>query len=783
MIVTPSPGILSTRTSSLQNKEDRTQQLKIIYESREHTINTAGTGTTRSSPKSRGVNDNYNTNYMSPMDGELLPAKAKDGNDEAAMEITPIKNVNTQEGAPEINISPSNSNDVASPLYNNQDQGSPNSYQWSPNSSNPDWPLTGIIEPGPNDCLFGRGGGTNHHPGNKTYRKMVELKKDRYLNSKRLDKPLVAMEIINEWRSLDPPGRFLKQDERTKMWSDVGDRKAREKTSQALREKPFGEQKETRFEPGTLSPGGRNARPKLASLKRDHSLGTEEPMGEHDMSLAGFSWDESDHPVVDNGGAHLNNHHPHHPPEVAPYSPYHVRNNSLATNPLPDTTTTNPAPPFGDPYYHHYHPHYQPPPPHHHYPHPPPPPPHYQSPQGRHQYHPSAHSSAGRDREHSLQMNPLKGGSTTQPARDTFTDPNYEGQAPYPPPHPSYYYPPVPPNHWGQPPPPPHYYPGAQPSAFSQYDAMRSPTNSSEYDDRRASGASSHYSGGEEPAGTSQDFTKLASLIRDTTEGSILGRSSSADESGRGSSDHSIQKSHSMPQQNEETFPSPPKNASTKKQLGVESPASKDVRKPSLLKKISGGSLQNTSPVSAPVGAIRPEPVKRDTSNQPETLETKRSTKRVILSRDKSAIAKSLKEAQRQKDESNAPKLSKADLDRNLSVEMNKLGLGNAQPPPLDRMTTTDVLGELFDDENLGSPLSQPGELTQTDRTSTVDELAHEMFNEGSRLQSVEWGDTLDLLAEGSNEAEADPGAAAAVNEDIAARWISGTSAHNGTEI
>jgi hypothetical protein len=80
-------------------------------------------------------------------------------------------------------------------------------------------------------------GGTNHHPGNKRYRKMVEDRKLEYVNSKRLDKPLVALEIIRIWRAQLPPGRFLKLDEKTGLWHDVGDKKAREKTSQALREK------------------------------------------------------------------------------------------------------------------------------------------------------------------------------------------------------------------------------------------------------------------------------------------------------------------------------------------------------------------------------------------------------------------------------------------------------------------------------------------------------------------------------------------------------------------
>jgi hypothetical protein len=100
-----------------------------------------------------------------------------------------------------------------------------------------DWPLRNIKEPHENDVMYGRGGGTNHHPGNKQYRKMVEDRKLEYVNCKRLDKPLVALEIIRVWRSQIPPGRFLKLDEKTGLWNDVGDKKAREKTSQALREK------------------------------------------------------------------------------------------------------------------------------------------------------------------------------------------------------------------------------------------------------------------------------------------------------------------------------------------------------------------------------------------------------------------------------------------------------------------------------------------------------------------------------------------------------------------
>lgn len=65
---------------------------------------------------------------------------------------------------------------------------------------------------------------------------MVEERKHQYVNSKRLEKPLIAFEIIRTWRSQDPPGRFLKKDKSTGLWNDVGDAEARKKTSQALRE-------------------------------------------------------------------------------------------------------------------------------------------------------------------------------------------------------------------------------------------------------------------------------------------------------------------------------------------------------------------------------------------------------------------------------------------------------------------------------------------------------------------------------------------------------------------
>jgi hypothetical protein len=45
----------------------------------------------------------------------------------------------------------------------------------------------------------------------------------------------ISRSIVETVRSLDPPGRFLEKDQVTAKWHDIGDKKAVEKTSQALR--------------------------------------------------------------------------------------------------------------------------------------------------------------------------------------------------------------------------------------------------------------------------------------------------------------------------------------------------------------------------------------------------------------------------------------------------------------------------------------------------------------------------------------------------------------------
>mmetsp|Transcript_29907 Transcript_29907/g.49347 ORF Transcript_29907/g.49347 Transcript_29907/m.49347 type:complete len:567 (-) Transcript_29907:362-2062(-) len=111
---------------------------------------------------------------------------------------------------------------------------------------NDDWQH--ITKPGPNDVLCGRGGGTNNHPGNVKFRHMINEHKLRYLAASKVEKPKVAREVVKLWRGLEPSGRILARKDDSKrgpgsvkaegnVWHDVGDKKAREKASQCLRER------------------------------------------------------------------------------------------------------------------------------------------------------------------------------------------------------------------------------------------------------------------------------------------------------------------------------------------------------------------------------------------------------------------------------------------------------------------------------------------------------------------------------------------------------------------
>lgn len=86
-----------------------------------------------------------------------------------------------------------------------------------------------------NDVLSGRGGGTNVHPGNRTFRDLINLHRRSYLKARKNDKPAISRAIVRVIREQN--GRFLKRDEKSNLWYEIGDDAAREKTSQALRQR------------------------------------------------------------------------------------------------------------------------------------------------------------------------------------------------------------------------------------------------------------------------------------------------------------------------------------------------------------------------------------------------------------------------------------------------------------------------------------------------------------------------------------------------------------------
>jgi len=115
-----------------------------------------------------------------------------------------------------------------------------------PPETNEEW--NRISKPTTHDVLLGRGGGTNNHNGNVKFRKLVNEHKMRYLACSKVEKPKVAREVVHLWRKMEPPGRFLSRLDETKrgagsvkatdnVWFEVGDKKAREKASQCLRER------------------------------------------------------------------------------------------------------------------------------------------------------------------------------------------------------------------------------------------------------------------------------------------------------------------------------------------------------------------------------------------------------------------------------------------------------------------------------------------------------------------------------------------------------------------
>lgn len=85
------------------------------------------------------------------------------------------------------------------------------------------------------DVLLGRGGGSNHHPGNIAYRRRILDLQPKYKALDRDEKTTMSEDVV-KWLQEERRGRFLKRESKASPWYIVTNATARQKVSQALRE-------------------------------------------------------------------------------------------------------------------------------------------------------------------------------------------------------------------------------------------------------------------------------------------------------------------------------------------------------------------------------------------------------------------------------------------------------------------------------------------------------------------------------------------------------------------
>lgn len=100
-------------------------------------------------------------------------------------------------------------------------------------------PKEKIEHPSDNDFLLGEAATSKAHAGNKKYRRLISKRRVEYMLSDGSHRRKIVSSLVRKWKSQDPPGRFLKRSTKTKLWYDVGDDSAKEKTASLFNEKDF----------------------------------------------------------------------------------------------------------------------------------------------------------------------------------------------------------------------------------------------------------------------------------------------------------------------------------------------------------------------------------------------------------------------------------------------------------------------------------------------------------------------------------------------------------------
>ncbi len=171
-----------------------------------------------------------------------------------------------------------------------------------------------------------RGGSINSHPGNERFRLLVEKRKRVYLTARfKREKRLIASSIVSEIRGLNPAGRFLTRDSKSGFWKDIGDEKARDKASQALRENAPSIRAEIETEINV----------QRADMKREENLSQQQqpPPPHPPPPYYGAGW--GGYSYYGNYPAHTPSAYPPHPNQHPQHSQYDYSHNAHSTHEAP----------------------------------------------------------------------------------------------------------------------------------------------------------------------------------------------------------------------------------------------------------------------------------------------------------------------------------------------------------------------------------------------------------------------------------------------------------------
>eukprot|EP00984_Skeletonema_dohrnii_P029085 scaffold19434_cov121-Skeletonema_dohrnii-CCMP3373.AAC.1 len=90
------------------------------------------------------------------------------------------------------------------------------------------------MDPTLNDVLSGRGSWFNQHPGNISFREIIDEHKAEYMTGTKKQKMDISKAIVEAIHSKEPPGRFLKRCPETAQWKELSKRDAADKAAQAM---------------------------------------------------------------------------------------------------------------------------------------------------------------------------------------------------------------------------------------------------------------------------------------------------------------------------------------------------------------------------------------------------------------------------------------------------------------------------------------------------------------------------------------------------------------------